>query len=308
MISSISPDDIAASLILKTIHNGSDKNTVFLPNFGDFGPVIHKLIKIVHFFQAPKKIVCCKKGDEALFPSADDFYYDWDDFIPEKHKWGFFSKYRITGVGKTRSYTAYKIKYWEETQKIMSFFGSDCTYIHLWQFAPQGSGDYVFEKYDHLFKFKLSPRTINNLKVDVVINPRNRESRKENNFLYWEYVIEEMNSKGYSVGCIGSKEESFVLKNSAVNSWDFEDRSSACIEMLSNCKLYIGLDTGASHLAAFMSVPMIIFSHANPDLYCSNFMERITENYFLDLGKHVQDNSLIVSSALSYLEKHNAQS
>ena len=290
--------DIEKSLILKTMYGGSDKTTVFLPNYGDFGPVIHKLIKLVHFFECPKKIICCEKGQESFYPSATSFYTNWENFIEEKYRWGFFTKGKISSIGQNEKYGYYKKKYHEECERIKSDLGNDFNYIHLWPFNI----DKVFEKYDELFKFKLFPRTVNNIKVDVAISPRKRESRKGSNFLCWEEIIEKFNKEGYTVGCIGSEEESFKLKNSSANSWDYDDKASASIEMLSNCKLYIGLETGVSHLAGFMSIPTIMFSHANPKLYTPNIAKKITESYFLDLGKNVTDYSLITSAALKYLK------
>lgn len=297
----IKKSHIEKSPILKTMYEGSDKPTIFMPNYGDFGPVAHKLIKIIHFFKAPAKIVCCKKGEEAYYPSADGFYYRWEDFVEEKHKWAFFSKGKISGLGANEKYLIYKEKYCDEYNRIKLEFGDSWNYVELWKFSV----DFIFEKYDHLFRFKLSPKTTYNISTDVVISPRNRESRKESNFLHWEDIIDKLNNKGYSVGCVGSKEESFDLENSAINAWDYEDLSSAVIELLSNCKLYLGLDTGVSHLAGFMSVPMILFSDANPTLYSTNYMKRMTKNYFLDLGKNVKDHSLIASSALKYLRRKN---
>lgn len=293
----ITQSDIDNSHILKTMFDGSDKPTVFMPNFGDFGPVVHKLIKIVHFFECSKKIVCCKRGEESYYPSADEFYYDWDSFVEEKHRWAFFSKRKITSIGKNEKYGYYQKRYSEECDKIESYFGNKFNYIHLWKFNV----DSIFERHDNLFRFDLKPKVFNNIKTDVVIVPRKRESRKKNNFLHWEKIIDEFNKNGFSVGCVGSEEESFKLKNSKVNSWDYEDNSGAVIEMLLNCKLYLGLDTGTSHLASFMSTPMIIFSDANPNLYDIHILKRMTRGYFLDLGKNVKDISTITSSSINYL-------
>jgi len=300
----ISQSDIEASPILKTMYGGSDKTTVFLPNYGDFGPVIHKLIKLVHFFKCPKKIVCCRKGEEAFYPTADEFYYDWDSFVEEKYRWGFFSQIKIGGVGRNYNYNEYKRKCGEDYENIKAYYGENINYIHLWEFSV----DYVFEKYDNLFRFKLLPRKVQNIKVDVIVSPRYRKSREINNFMHWEEIIEILNSHRYRVGCVGSREESFELSNSSVNSWEHTDPASASIEMLSNCKIYIGLDTGVSHLAGFMSVPMILFSHANPKRYSSNYIKRMTEGYFLDLGRNVTDYSKITSSALEYLKKQEEES
>jgi len=60
----IPESDIDNSNLLKALFHKSDLPTVFLPNYGEFGSTIFKLIKLVHFYDAPEKIVCCQKGEE----------------------------------------------------------------------------------------------------------------------------------------------------------------------------------------------------------------------------------------------------
>ena len=288
----ISESEIEKSSILKIIFTKFDRPVVFLPNYGEFGSTVVKLIKIVHFVNAPKKIVCCKKGEECYFPNANEFFYEWDDFVEDEHKWGFFTK-------KSPRHSTYKKMLSKDFEKIKNHFGDQCHYIHLWKFNI----DKIFNKYHHYFTFKLCPKIKNNISADVIISPRNKMSRKENNFLQWEQIISELNKKSYTVGCVGSKDQSITLKNNYINSWDYEDNSSAVIELLSNCKLYLGLDTGVSHLAAFMSVPMIVFSHSNQKHYLTNFMKEINKNYFKDLGKNIKNTEIIIEKTLNFLEK-----
>ena len=89
----IPQSDIDQSLFLTFLYKGSDRPVVFMPNYGEFGNTIDKTIKMVHFFQAPQKIVCCQPGEEAYYPSADAFYYDWTyDLVDDIHRWGTFTK------------------------------------------------------------------------------------------------------------------------------------------------------------------------------------------------------------------------
>jgi ADP-heptose:LPS heptosyltransferase len=291
--------EIEQSGCLEIIFQKHDKPLLFLPNYGEFGPTVHKLMKVVNFCKCSKKVVCCKKGEESYFPTANEFYYDWSDFVEDKHKWGFFTKKRITGLGINEKYRYYQKMLQEDYDKIYSKFGDDFNYIHLWKLNK----DPIFDKYNHLFKFNLSPKTIYNIKADIIISPRKKESRKENNFKKWDKLIKIFNKKGYSVGCVGTKDQSFHLKNSSVNSWDYPDFSSSIIELLSNCKLYLGLDTGVSHIAALMSIPMIVFSHSNQRYYFTHVLKQNTNNYFLDLGKNIQSKNTIIDSCLNYLEK-----
>ena len=299
----ISKSEIIQCPILQLVERGSDKTTVFLPNYGEFGSTIHKLIKLVYFFDCPKKIVCCRKGEEAYFPNADDFYYDWEDFVEEKHKWGFFTKRSLTGIEKNHRYREYKNLLTQDVNNIKKALGEDCNYIPLWTFKHTP----IFEKYHSHFVFDFKPIKKQGAKADVVISPRNRSSRQENNFLEWDGIINVLNENGYSVGCVGSKNQSLNLSQSRVNSWDYDDNASAVIELFSNCKLYLGLDTGVSHLAAFMSIPMIVFSHSAQNYYLTSYMAEINKNYFLDLGKSVKDISTITNSVLNFLNKVDIQ-
>jgi len=287
------PDaEIQNSKLLKIFYNSSEKPVVFLPYYGEFGPVIDKLVKLVHFYDAPYKIVCCKQGDEAYFPDADKFYYDWNDFVPDEKRWGFSFK---------REHKDLKQQLVKDYESIKQKLGSQYDYIDL----ARHNDDPIFNKYNHLFRFDLKPKTTQNINVDIVISPRNRKQRTENNFLYWKDIINRLNKEGFTVGCIGHKNYSIKLENSAINSWDFNDNASAIIELLQNCKLYLGLDTGTTYIAALLSVPIIMFSHANQQWYFSNFIRELTTNYFLDLGKEVYDYNIVIDKTLEFLKNKN---
>lgn len=294
----ISKNEIAQCPILKFMEQGSDKTTVFLPNYGEFGSTIHKLIKLVYFFDCPRKIVCCRKGEEAYFPNADDFFYDWESFVEEKYKWGFFTKKRLTGIGKNHRYREYQNLLTQDVNNIKNVLGENLNYIPLWTLKKTP----IFEKYHRHFTFDLKPIKEQGAKADIIISPRNRSSRQENNFLEWDKIISVLNERGYSVGCVGSKNQSLHLPQSRANSWEYADNASAVIELLSSCKLYLGLDTGVSHLAAFMSIPMIVFSHSSQSHYLTSYMAEINKNYFLDLGKRVKDISIITENVLNFLK------
>jgi len=181
----VSEDDIKSSTVLSSIFTPSEKTTVFLPNYGEFGPVIDKLVKIVHFHKSPKKIVCCKKGEEALYPSADEFFYDWEDFVNDEDKWGFFSKRKIANH-VNNNYQDYKRRLSVEIDQIKSKLGDDKNYVHLWNFNI----DKTFtSKYSHIFRPELKPIVKYGLNVDVVISPRYRKSRLESNCTFWRDIV-----------------------------------------------------------------------------------------------------------------------
>jgi len=299
----VNEDDIKSSTVLSSIFTPSDKTTVFLPNYGEFGPVIDKLVKIVHFHKSPKKIVCCKRGEEALYPSASEFFYDWEDFVEDKDKWGFFSKRKIAKYVND-NYQNYKNKVSVEIDKIISKLGECNNYFYLWNFNI----DKIFtNKYSHIFRPELKPIIKHGLNVDVVISPRNRESRSESNCGFWKEIVSELINNGYTVGGIGREETSENIKGTLLNSWDYNDNSSAIIEMLQNCKLYVGIDTGPSHLASLLSVPIIVFHHDKAyDKYYSfatKLMENITTNYFHNMGSKIEHSSEVIDTILKFLQK-----
>lgn len=293
--SEIPKEDIDKSPILSCMLEPESNPVVFLPNHGEFGATIDKLIKIVSYKQSPHKVVCCKKGEESLFPDANEFYYDWDDFVEDEYKWGLFAQPRKKNPNRHK----HKENLSLEFEKIKKHFGDKFAYIHMWPF----SRDDVFSKYSHLFRVELKSKLNEIKKVNVVISPRLRSSRPENNFLGWDYVCKRLKDKGYSIGCVGSANGSMKIKESSINSWDYGDNSSACISMLKNCDLYLGLDTGVSHLASMISCPIIVFSHANQKYYLTSFMKNLTTNYFKDLGKNVANVDYIVNEVVSFLEK-----
>ena len=53
-----------------------------------------------------------------------------------------------------------------------------------------------------------------------------------------------------------------LLGNSKVRSWEYPDLNAA-VELLQNCKLYIGTDSGVSHLAALAGARSLIFRDSN---------------------------------------------
>lgn len=299
----IPESDIKKSPILSIIYGDHPKPIVFLPNYGEFGPTIDKLIKIVHFTKSPYKIVCCRHSEAEFFPSANTYYSGWNyDLIEDTYRWGFFTKRKILLKKGKRVVNPYAEKYWKEAdediQKIKERFGNEYEYIDL-----RGlSSDMTWTThYSHLFRFKFETGKMEWNFPDVVISPRNKLARKDNNFEHWEDFIKIMNNNGYSAGCIGSKESSFEIPQSIMNSWAFTNNGRASIEMLSHCKLYVGLDTGPSHLASFMSIPMIVFQHNDPNSSGTWVIEKMTQGWFCDLGKNVTNYDIISNKALEYL-------
>src|SRR5665213_2038721 len=65
------------------LDHGADQPCLFLPHLGEFGHKIMTGIRIVHWHKASEKIVCCKPGEEVLYPSATQFVTDWKSPITD---------------------------------------------------------------------------------------------------------------------------------------------------------------------------------------------------------------------------------
>jgi hypothetical protein len=62
-----------------------------------------------------------------------------------------------------------------------------------------------------------------------------------------------------SVGVAGSESTCFALEADAY-AWHHPDGPTAgCVDMLTSCRMYLGPDTGVSHLAALMDTPQVVF-------------------------------------------------
>lgn len=296
-------EQIASSPFLSIMYKKYNKPVVFLPNYGEFGPVMGKIISIVHFCNAPKKIVCCKPGEEAYYPSAS-YYYDWIyDLVDDEHKWGSFTKRKLVYKGREKrvnlKYGEYKQRAADDCDRIKKYFGPDYEYIPPWSFDVL---DWAWtQDYSHLFRFELKPLVEKQLNVDVVISPRNKKARPDNNFDQWPIFVKALSENGFSVGLVGSKESSHLVDGYKYASWENEDNASACIELIKKCKLFVGLDTGTSHLAAFISVPMIVFQGNTPKHSSTWIIQKMNANTFLDMGCDVKVETLI-EKTLGYLK------
>jgi hypothetical protein len=108
-----------------------------------------------------------------------------------------------------------------------------------------------------------------------------------------------LKAEGFTVGLIGRQETSFDLPSADVRSWEYDD-ASANIELLQNCKLYLGTDTGTSHLAAFCSTPMIVFRDPGPWPLVDR-MAQTTKSFFKFLPEAWDSPPQVIEAALSYL-------
>lgn len=218
------------------LDDGEDKRVVFMPFVGEFGHLIMSHVRIVHFNRAAVKIVCCRPGQEVLFPSASGFITDWTHPVPDCFRVG-------TGRGFHRSGIDFPdIKALYEGHHFIK------------------SGDLTPKQEIHplfpLEKIPFAPRR-RGLWVDVAIGTRCRAIFAERNWTHFQHLADALTRAGFTFATVGARPIVQDLAGQAFNTADFD--TDASIETVQNARLYIGTDSGASHLAAAAGANMLLF-------------------------------------------------
>jgi len=268
--------------VLEQIKRGSEKPTVFAPFMGEFGFFINTYLRYIHYFKSPKKIVCCRQGEESLFPSADEFFYDWHDFRDDKDKLGANipardKQYRAIYDGLRKNFVNHHI------QEV----GHEISYRFV-QFMPI--------PIEHFCE---------DIKCDVIIGPRNRARDEQRNYPKekWQKIVNAIISNGFSVGVIGQESTSYNLSGVSKYSWNYDRPIDAMLSMLRNCRLFIGTDTGTSHVATMCNCPMIIFRKQDWSTDFVPYMKQQNDNLMF-MSEGWNDEQSIINKSLHIL-KHN---
>lgn len=218
------------SVIVRRLESGLvmelalEVGTAFLPFLGEFGCLIADYARAIHAHPAKRKLVFCRHGEECLFPSATEFRYDWTE-APDD---------RLAGVAGTepRELPGWKVV------------------------APNAKADF-----GKVAKVKFMPAAPERLPmVDVVIAPRVRRVAKGRNWQHWRELVIRLRSLGLKVGVAGVQATSQAVDADCF-AWQHPGGATAgTVDLLSKCRLYIGTDSGVSHLAALMDSPSIIIN------------------------------------------------
>jgi ADP-heptose:LPS heptosyltransferase len=224
---------------------------VIPPYIGEFGWFVLSHLRYVEWLTAEEKIVCCQPGEEALYPSATGFFTDWVHPIPDSQRCGGrpYNEMRERLQGLYPEYTVVEPKY-------------DC----IWHWSDGVKPKLVVPQ-------KLP-------KVNIALAPRFRKFGEDANWEHWAFLVKTLRKLGFTVGLVGTKDTSHNLEADAC-AWDHPDgATSGSIDILLNCGLYAGGDTGSSHLAALMDTPMVVFpwrgNPGRPDLVGT--MQRANKN------------------------------
>lgn len=218
--------------LLSRLDVGAGKTVLFLPFIGEFGHLVMTHLRIVHFNQAAQKIVCCRPGEQVLFPSADLFFTDWQDPIADKD--------RIATM-RGREF------HWPEICR------------HFPKAVPLLAGNLTPSQELHCIrqghKIEFRPR-LRGLYPDVVLGVRRRDFTPERNWPHWQQVAHALTANGYTFAVAGHRQTSFDLDGQRYHTGDYD--TDAAVESIQNCRLYVGTDTGVSHLAAAVGAPMLV--------------------------------------------------
>lgn len=223
--------------LLARLDDGAGRPCLFEPPVGtEFGHEIITYVRLIHFHHASEKIVCCRHGHEVLYPSATTCITDWTDLIPDAIRTG---TSRTISMDMVREWPAIRDRY--PHHHIVSLGG----------LSPEQEMYVICPNVQIPFR----PKT-RGLRADVVFGVRKRDLAAHRNWLHWRRLSEGARAAGFSFAVVGARDTSFDLPGQIAHSGDYD--TDAAIELLQNCRLYIGTDSGASHLAAAVGAPMLI--------------------------------------------------
>jgi hypothetical protein len=230
-------------------HKPQNKYVCFLPFRGEFGWYIQTFVKRIHGYNHHNKIVCTKRGHECLFPSAQRFYYDWQD-ADDTIKAGILSNTDEDLLKKN-------IIDYMQTEDIFFLSPSETSWA---------------EK-ESLANITFIPQSLHNLglKTDVVIAPRNRmiDAHRNATQTSWQTLVNELVQQNISVGVCGAANSSFNLVNIKHKAYEHIDVDSD-VELINNAKLIIVHESGMQYLSFLCERPTFCIDHylgASSDLH-----------------------------------------
>jgi hypothetical protein len=126
------------------------------------------------------------------------------------------------------------------------------------------------------------------------------------NFPRWSEVVAGLKKYGLTIGQAGLAETSVGLPVDS-RAWDFENARLASLGLLKNCRLFLGTDSGLTHLAAAMGKPIIAFRRPDggPDILnsFSKIMASRRQSYFQEVAQGWEFTESIVAAVAAYFKK-----
>ena len=223
-------------------------SAILLPYVGEFGWMIQEHVRWAHAYQAASKRIWCQAGQECLFPSATAFFTDWSNPIPEDRRCWSTDWYDRGARDRFYDQLRPRLQLLFPNEEIIT-----PQYGCRWHMSDAAE-----------FKFRPQVRGVLPA-VDVAIGPRMREFDAGRNWPHWQAFAKLLRASGIVVGVVGAPATSSSVE-ADVRAWQHPDGIDAgCIDVLSHCKLYVGVDSGVSHLAALVDAPTLLIERDNPD-------------------------------------------
>lgn len=221
----------------------------YLPFRGELGWYLISHVRRFHSDPYHKKIACIKPGHEALFPTADKFFYRWQD-IPDNQKAGVANLLEEEEKDKAR---------------VIADLGNDVVFV--------SSTDITWDN-KHAwssYKFPIQPYRPHDAfltTTDVVLCPRKREIDAYRNWTQdkWQYVLDTLtNNYKLKVGICGDKDTTYHLPNAWVYSYIEGLGVDKDIAMMLNTKLVVGQESGLQYLAHLCQKPFFCIDYSHPE-------------------------------------------
>jgi hypothetical protein len=252
---------------------------IMLPYYGEFGYFILWYARWANLIEAPRKTICCQRGEELYFPSATNFFYDWKNPIPDKCRAGWRDNHQSSKCGHYEPN--------EDKLGLIELFSNEypdhkiidpCSlFSHsIINFARPLTFQLASEPADHQRRWdfahpkdsqsalKIKPLYSKiDLRVDVVIGARNRDRNHGKNLTWWGEFAKMLKDNGMSYAIIGDEDTSYRVEGASAYAWDFPILGEACVDLLQSARLYVGPNTGTAHLAALANIDMLIIDHGD---------------------------------------------
>lgn len=216
---------------------------VFLPWRLEFGTMLMYWVRYVnlHIKTGPPEhsVVCCRRGDEILFPLADQYYYDWEDLPDAKKRW------------RTAKEDGYHL-YLQSLADTMRGRFPDCEFVYPPRKFPKdlSAGSFV------PVQRGAPPRGISGA---VVMAPRYREHGGHRNWPYWGRLALDVQAKtGRRVFVVGIKSSSVDLAcvPEEFKAWNYTDNLSTTLWAMRMSPLTVTTDSAMAHLAVLAGAPL----------------------------------------------------
>ncbi|HUT93890.1 MAG TPA: hypothetical protein VMY37_30785 [Thermoguttaceae bacterium] len=252
----------------------------FLPWQGEFGCFITSFIRAVHTWPSEYKVVACRPGYECLFPTANEFFFDYSQILPDRKKRGRSARpwvrKRLQDLeasirSRHPEYAAFEF--------VLPFMKYHCyrdTDVVTTRFRPV-----IAEQ---------------GLATDVVITPRNRRYVAKRNLPFWQEIVDALKQEGYSVGIVGHPDTTVQLQNVDLLSWHHGDMEPS-IDLIRNSKIVLAQNTGVAHLCVFLAEPMLLML-SSKGMLCWMEAQRDPNVFFKTI---TPDPVIAVRESLAYL-------